>query len=131
MVLGTKRAEFSSIEKDVELDHWRPYYRMASDSVHAGFRGSQYDLGFGQFHPEVMLAGPSNAGLVEPAQCMILDLNLCTITFLSYRVTPRTAMRIHVLNKLALDARDKFVEADRELQQDERVIRSFTLDEDT
>ena len=43
--LGKDSPSFENIEESVELEHWRPYYGMASDNVHANAHGAYYRLG--------------------------------------------------------------------------------------
>lgn len=64
---------FTDIEKAAGLGHMRPYYRMSSLGVHPGSRGLYFNLGV---HPsvEVLLAGPSNAGLADAIQCTAISL---------------------------------------------------------
>lgn len=71
--LKNPRPNFSDIEKAAGLGHMRPYYRLSSLGVHPGSRGLYFNLGV---HPlvEVLLAGPSNAGLADALQCTALSL---------------------------------------------------------
>ncbi len=125
--LGDKRPTFTAIEKSVDFNHWRPYYQLANHSVHAGFRGIEFDLGYGGHEPEVMLAGPSNAGLVEPAQCTLIDFNMCTVSFLAYKPTPTSAINIHKLNNMLVSCRNHFIEIDRQLKDEEAFERNQRL----
>ena len=42
--LGKKQPTIADIEESVDLEHWRPYYGMASDNVHANAHGAYYRL---------------------------------------------------------------------------------------
>ena len=66
--IGKDHPPISDIEEQVGLEHMRPYYRMASDNVHANSHGSYYRIGLSQsLHDDgVLLAGASNLGLVDP-----------------------------------------------------------------
>jgi NTP pyrophosphatase (non-canonical NTP hydrolase) len=57
---------FAEIEKTVGLNHLRPYYRMASHNVHANPRGVFFRLGLYPEISDILLAGPSDAGLYDP-----------------------------------------------------------------
>jgi len=46
--LGTRGVTFAEIEAAVDLDHFRPYYRMASNAIHPNAHGSFFDLGIGE-----------------------------------------------------------------------------------
>ena len=41
-VLRTGHSTLVDIEQHVGLEHWRPYYRMASDNVHANAHGAYF-----------------------------------------------------------------------------------------
>jgi len=81
--LNLKKPTFRDIEASVELDHHRPYYKLASANVHANPSGVFNSLGL---FPEedIILAGPSNLGLIHPAQSTIISLNIITTTMLTY-----------------------------------------------
>ncbi len=80
--LNSRRPTFSDIERNVGLDHMRPYYKLASHNVHANPKGALFRLGLiGE--ESVLLAGPSNAGLVEPAHGTAISLGLITISLLT------------------------------------------------
>ncbi len=83
--LGNPRPKFCDLEHAVDLDHMRPYYRMASSNVHANPHGAFYRLGL-MNHRSVLLAGPSNAGLVEPADGAAISLTLTTMSLVLLRV---------------------------------------------
>lgn len=46
--LGKRRPMFVDIEEAVQMDRWRPWYRMASEGQHAGSRGLAFILGLSQ-----------------------------------------------------------------------------------
>ena len=54
---GKKSPTFADIEHSVKLDHFRPYYKLASHGVHANPKGAFFRLG--ALSEEVPLAGPS------------------------------------------------------------------------
>ena len=76
--LGDKQPSLAEIERAVQLDHLRPYYRMASDNVHANSHGAFYKLGVFSPGRAILLAGPSNMGLAEPGQGAALSLGQVT-----------------------------------------------------
>ena len=41
-VIEKERPTFADLEEQVSLDHWRPYYRAASDNVHANVHGALF-----------------------------------------------------------------------------------------
>ena len=63
--LAKRDPTIADIQEAAGIEHLGPYYRMASHNVHANPRGVFFKLGLiGEL--EVLLAGPSNAGLADP-----------------------------------------------------------------
>lgn len=71
--LNIQNPKFSDIEKVVNLDHLRPYYKSASANVHSKPNGTFSSLGL---LPEenLILGGPSNIGLSQPMQSTAISL---------------------------------------------------------
>ena len=73
---------FKELEQFVELEPMRGYYRLSSQGVHANARGITWNIQeIADF--DVVMAGPSNAGLEDPAQCSLLSLAGATDILLS------------------------------------------------
>ena len=67
--------QFSEIESFVNLGHLSPYYNFASQYTHANSDSIGYKLGLSLADDdEILLAGPSNAGLTDPIQCTGVSL---------------------------------------------------------
>ena len=76
---------FKDLQERVGLEEWRGYYRMASHGTHANPMGVTWniqDLG----NTNMAWAGPSNAGLVDPAQCSLIALTDVTAGLLAYAI---------------------------------------------
>ena len=76
---------FKDLQERVGLEDWRGYYRMASHGTHANPMGVTWniqDLG----DTNMAWAGPSNAGLVDPAQCSLIALTDITAGLLAYAI---------------------------------------------
>jgi len=56
------RVTFEDLEQCAGIEHFRPYYRLASHAIHPSSKGVSYTLGLHD-QREVRLAGPSVAGL--------------------------------------------------------------------
>ena len=123
-VLNNKRPNFSQIEAAVSLGHWRFYYGMASGNVHAAANGSYFRLG-SDLHPhQLLLAGPSESGLVGPGQCTAIALGGITANLLDLRPTSSGSMILKVLDDLQADIGEAFLQAQRRLE----VIASHNAD---
>jgi Family of unknown function (DUF5677) len=79
-----KAKGIAAIEEDVDLDHHRSHYRMASHSIHANPMGILF---MPDLHAEEdgLLAGPSYHGLADPGHAVCLSLTSITATVLGSR----------------------------------------------
>ncbi|MDQ3695749.1 MAG: DUF5677 domain-containing protein [Chloroflexota bacterium] len=109
---------FAQIEAAVGLAHMRPHFGMASHSVHAGFKGMAFDIGnMGSAnYPEVMLAGPSDAGLADPGHGAAISLMQCTVALLNHIPTQETVVGMRMLLRLVDEVGEAFIEAHRKLE---------------
>ena len=77
-IIDKKPIRFSDIEEKVKMEHMRSYYKLASNNVHANPKGVYYRLGLSQTNKDILLAGPSNTGLADPANGTVISI--CQIT---------------------------------------------------
>ena len=114
--LGIKRPSLADIERAVQLDHLRPYYRMASDNVHANSLGAFYKLG--GFSPElnILLAGPSNMGLADPGHGAALSLTQVTAALVSTVPTLDSLIELTVLELLQEETGAAFLQAHKDAE---------------
>ncbi|MGB8993204.1 MAG: DUF5677 domain-containing protein [Desulfobaccales bacterium] len=110
IVLNKKRPNFRDIEEYVRLEHFRPFYKMASHNIHANPKGVFFKLGLYPTDPEILLAGPSNLGLCDPGQGTALSLLQVTICLLTYKTTVDGLIFSHVLNRLEEEISSTFFE---------------------
>jgi hypothetical protein len=114
--LSMKGPTFSDIEKDVKLDTLSPYYRMASHNIHANPKGISVKLGLGSERGKVLLAGPSNTGLLEPAQGMALSLLQTTSALFGIQSNLDTIVTLQVLISLQNQVALAFAETQKRLE---------------
>lgn len=81
------RVGFAAIEKDVELEHLRPYYKWASQNVHSGSKGMRNRLGLSETTDDILLVGQSNSGMTDPAHAAAISLSQITIALLMLQPT--------------------------------------------
>ncbi|HBP88753.1 MAG TPA: hypothetical protein DD706_13765 [Nitrospiraceae bacterium] len=81
------RVGFAALEKDVTLDHMRPYYTWASQNIHAGSKGMRNRLGLCETKEDVLLVGQSNSGMTDPAHATAISLSQVTSTLLMLKPT--------------------------------------------
>ena len=79
---SNRRVGFAAIEKDVELDHMRPYYKWASQNIHSGSKGMRNRLGLCEAKEDILLVGQSNSGMTDPAHATAISLSQITIDLL-------------------------------------------------
>ena len=80
-----RKTRFSDIERDVNLNHLRPFYKLANMNVHAGSTGITYRLGMPLTEDKLLLSGSSIYGLAEPGQNTTVSLQQLTVTLLLSR----------------------------------------------
>ena len=86
-LFSNKTKKFNELQKYVDLDQWRGYYRMASHGTHANSKGITWNIQSPvTANSDVVWAGPSNAGLLDPAQCTLIALTNITVHLLTYVV---------------------------------------------
>ncbi len=98
--LGGEHPSFLAIEKRTQLDHLRPYYRMASDNVHANSHGMYFRLGLNQDEKRMLLVSASTAGLADPGHSTAISLVQITVALLSTRPSIDTITTMSVLARL-------------------------------
>jgi hypothetical protein len=82
--LGRKDPKFCDIEGDVELGHWRPYYKLASHNIHANPKAIRFRLGLYRQN-KILLAGPSDCGLTDPGHGTAISLSQVTFCLLTLK----------------------------------------------
>jgi hypothetical protein len=81
--LAVPRPTFTQIEASLDMSHWRPYFRLACQSVHAGSQSLFFSLGLPRHSRNILLAGASDAGLADPGHQMAISLTMVTVAFLT------------------------------------------------
>lgn len=121
----SKRVTFAMLQKATGMGVMRAHYQMASYNVHASPKGAYFRLGQLEQTSNILLAGSSNAGLVEPAQNAGLSLGKITMTVCSdSEAAPfQNNVFIKVVNRLMQEIPPDFAEADRTLKEDEEKLQ--------
>ncbi len=108
--LGNKRPNFSHLEEAVKLDHFRPYYKWASQNIHANVHGIKSKLGLAEAREEVLLVGASNSGMTDPADLTALSLSQITVGLLTIYSNTDSLITQYVIKKLSADIGELFLE---------------------
>ncbi|MFZ1988917.1 MAG: DUF5677 domain-containing protein [Alphaproteobacteria bacterium] len=109
--------KFSDIEEAADLDHLRAHYQMASHNVHANAKGVFFKLGL-IAESNVLLAGPSNAGLADPGHASALSLIQASSALMTIDPTLDNVVLVKIMMKLADEIGDNFLAASKKLDQD-------------
>lgn len=121
---GNGGPSLHSMKEEVDLEHLTPYYKLACESVHAGSKGTLDRLGIIRHEdieqPEVLLAGPSNAGLNLSGQLTAVSLAQVTTDLLLTRPQSPSLADIQGMQMLLDDIKQSFAEASEALVQDDR-----------
>ena len=113
-----KERNLTAIEKYVELDHMRPYYKMASDNTHAGSHGAHFRLGLA-LEPDAgkILAGPSNLGLADPGHAAAVSMNQVTEALLKTKWDVECEVIREVLFNIAYRVGRAFLQVHQTLEK--------------
>jgi hypothetical protein len=107
---------FRDIEQEVGLDHLRPFYKMASHNVHANPKGVFFKLGLYPTSEEILLAGPSNAGLADPGHGTAISLGQITVALLITRPNIDRLVVCGILMKLTDEIGEEFLAVQKSLE---------------
>jgi len=120
-----KKVTFANLQNAVGMKQMRAHYQMASYNVHASPKGVYFKLGEME-KSTVLLAGSSNAGLVEPAQNAALSLSKLTIIACNDRDAPPfdNYMFAKIVNRLMWEIPQDFARADRLLKREHKAVKS-------
>ncbi|HEY3294150.1 MAG TPA: DUF5677 domain-containing protein [bacterium] len=109
---------FADVEKKLGLIHLRPYYKLASNNVHAKSRGVFHRLGVMHGY-DLLLTGPSNFGLADPGQCMALSLLHVTTALGSVDPTVESVIFMKMMQLMCTEISHEFVAVQKQIATDE------------
>lgn len=90
---------FGAIEKDVQLEHMRPYYKWASQNIHTSSKAMRSRLGLCETDEDILMVGQSTSGMADPAHATAISLMQITTELVSLKPTVDHA----VISKIILD----------------------------
>lgn len=117
--LNIPSPNFTQIEKAVSIEKYRPYYKLASSTIHAGPKGAFWKLGLTADTQHGLLAGPSNAGLEEAGRLTALTLGLIGATAAVVAASIDATVWGRVIYELSKDVEAAFISASERLLDDE------------
>jgi hypothetical protein len=112
--LKVARPNFSQIENAVDLKHWRPRFRWASQHTHSPYRPSHAFLGTAETTQPVHLVGRSNSGFTDPLHMTAIALSQATGALMSTRPDFDTAVFLRVIDQLTVEIGDAALAVDNQ-----------------
>lgn len=114
----------TQLAEEVGLDHNKPYYRLASESIHGGSKGTLDRLGIIEIpdveQPDFLLSGPSNAGLKLPGQLTAIFLAQITFALIRWQSSSIHVAEMQGMQRLVDDINHAFADVSEELYEDEK-----------
>jgi hypothetical protein len=117
------RVGFGALEKDVKLDHMRPYYKWASQNIHSGSKGTINRLGLNEATEDILLVGQSNSGMTAPADATAISLSQITCTILMLHPTIDNIVLMNVIHDFQVRVGEEFLAV---ATQEDKVKRTAT-----
>jgi hypothetical protein len=114
---------FADLKAVAGLNHWRPYYRLASHGVHANPKGAMWNIGCGRM-TDLLFAGVSNAGMADPGHQALLSLNIVTASLLTYKPDVERLLTLKALDRMVQLAGEAFLRAHKSLEQEIQASRN-------
>jgi hypothetical protein len=99
-VLRNDWPRFTDLERDVNLNHLRPFYKLANMNVHAGSKSISYRLGLPPQRDNLLISGSSIFGIAEPGQNTAVSLQQLTVTLLLSKVNMDRLASAKAIQKL-------------------------------
>ncbi len=103
---GTGKITFKDLEREVGIDHLRPYYKMANISIHAGPKGVRFSLG--SPNNNIIPVGASNMGLADPGMNTVISLLNMNVALLNTRPDVDHLITLKAMSLLADEVKDAF-----------------------
>jgi hypothetical protein len=114
---GKYKPNFSDIEEKVGLSYMRPFYKWASNEVHAQSTALFEKLGLLP-DMEIVLAGPSVYGISHPAQWTAIYLYMANEALLSSHEDLSKAVSLRACKLWIEDICKEFADAEQQLHKD-------------
>jgi hypothetical protein len=113
------RLVFADVEKGLGLEHWRPFYRLASHPIHANPKSVKHKLGLIDGASPCLPSGPSNYGLADPGQNTGLTLAQATAVMIARAPTSGRLLAMLVMRELAAKIARAFVAVQHRMERRE------------
>jgi hypothetical protein len=125
-ILPPDQRTFRGIENHVGLAHLRPFYSMASRSIHSSPKGLLWDIGLLDrgIPSNPLLVGASNYGLADPSQNCTISFLQITTALLSLLPSATGVACLKAVGVLINEMSEKFVTIQENIEAEEGRINS-------
>jgi len=117
--IGNKNPSFRDIEEYVDMAHNRPFYKMASNNIHANAKGVFLNLGIYPEGPDLLLTGPSFLGLVDAGQGTAISIYQSTVA-LSVEPILDHLIICDILRRFMEDTEKAFINCNKKIEKEYR-----------
>ena len=114
---------FNHLEQAADQGHMRSFYRFASHSIHPTSKGLHYEIGLIR-QSEVLLSGPSNYGLAEPANASGSSLRQATTALLMPKPNRQRLASLMALDNMIRETTTAFSKAEQRIVREDSEIRA-------
>ena len=120
-ILPPDQRNFKGIENHAGLAHLRPFYSMASRSIHSSPKGLLWDVGLLDkgLGNNPLLAGASNYGLADPSQNCAISFMQITTALLSLFPSATGMACIKAVGVLINEMSEKFIAVQENIEAEE------------
>jgi hypothetical protein len=112
------------LEQIIGVSRMRPYYRMASYGIHPSSVAVDSSMP-GDASPNILLTGPSNAGLEYPGYDTCISLYLITDALVCLKFDVDFRLYLIALDSFVKDACQAFLTAGEKLENDHNAIHEW------
>lgn len=112
-IIRNNRVTFADIEENVSLDHMRPYYKWASQNIHAGAKGINKKLGLCEATEDILLVGQSNSGMTDPAHASAISLAQITTVLLNIEPNIDRLVVLNIILEMQKEVGEAFLQCNR------------------
>ena len=118
-----EKLTFAKLERDVNLDHLRPYYLMANIAVHSGPKGIFFHL----TTPEntVIPFGPSNWGMSTPGPLAAISLLHVNTALLLTKLNIRRLADLWMMQLLVEEIQKSFSKVHNDIVKKDEILSNY------
>jgi hypothetical protein len=118
--LAKDKPTFFDLETHLGLDHWRPRYKWASQDTHGTYRHPAALLAMSEAKETLLLVGPSNSGLTDPAHMTAISLVLATNALVQISPTIDRLVCMKILLGISDEIGETFFAVDSQIAKPSR-----------